>query len=263
MANQVYNMTIKTNIPSWKEKYPSLETDILNLKINDSWKEFFNRKDIKNTLIKINQFLTECIKNNENIYPYPDLLFNGVNTTDLDNIKVVIIGQDPYFNSVNIKGKSIPQATGLSFSVPDGVAVPPSLNNIFLNQKKYGLITDIPKSGDLTRWANQGCLMLNTTLTVKEKHPNSHEAKWRYFSDELIKYISEKTNNTVFLIFGGPSLKKVNLIDNKKHKIIISSHPSPLAARQKLKEYNSFVNTNHFGECNEYLVKNGKQQILW
>lgn len=263
MANQVYNMTIKTDIPSWKDKYPSLEVDITKLKIDISWTEFFNRKDIKNTLLKINQFLTDCIKNGENIYPYPDLLFNSINTTCLNNIKVVVIGQDPYFNSVNIKGKNIPQATGLSFSVPEGVPVPPSLNNIFLNQKKYGLITDIPKTGDLSSWANQGCLMLNTTLTVKEKHPNSHEAKWKYFSDELIKYISNNTTNTVFLIFGGPSLKKINLIDSNKHKIIISSHPSPLAARQKLKDYGSFVNTNHFGEANEYLVKNGKVPINW
>ena len=133
MANQVYNMTIKTDIPSWKEKYPSLEVDITKLKIDTSWAEFFNRKDIKNTLLKINQFLTDCIKNDENIYPYPDLLFNSINTTCLNNIKVVVIGQDPYFNAVNIKGKNIPQATGLSFSVPEGVPVPPSLKPPILN----------------------------------------------------------------------------------------------------------------------------------
>ena len=197
------------------------------------------------------------------IYPYPNLLFNAFILTPLSNVKVVILGQDPYHCNEIHHDKIIPQAMGLSFSVPKGMKIPSSLQNIYKNLLKYKHIEIKPNHGNLSFWAYQGCLMLNTSLTVQHSYPNSHSKYWLPFTDKIIKYISNKLNNIVFVLWGNPALNKLNLIDQNKHKIIISSHPSGLSYNKKLKNYDSFENTDHFGEINKYLKEKNKKQIIW
>lgn len=260
--------TIDYNIASWAEKYPDYNVKLDTLYIHPLWNSFFDDQNIKNKLKEIGEYLSHCLKITKgkvNIFPYPDLVFNSLNITPLDNIKVVIIGQDPYFNCFNTNNKIIPQAMGLSFSVPMGMDLPPSLVNIYNNLLKFGHIRKKPKHGNLSFWAYQGCLMLNAALTVQEKCPNGHEKKWSDITDGLIKYISDNTENIVFVLWGAPALKKLEakLIDDKKHKVIISSHPSPLSCRNKLRQYKSFEETDHFGEINKYLKEHDKEPIIW
>jgi uracil-DNA glycosylase len=220
----------------------------------------------KNNIAKINEYLSHCLEVTQgkvNIFPYPDDLYNGLNMTPLNEIKLVVLGQDPYFNFEMIDGKMVPQGMGLSFSVLEGINIPPSLVNIYKNLQKFGHTNFEPKHGNLTFWAKQGCLLLNTSLTVQAKCPNGHEEKWKDITDAFISFVSDKTENVVFMLWGAPSLKKLSLIDNAKHKILISSHPSPLSANNKLRQYESFMNTDHFGDCNKYLKENGKSEILW
>jgi len=255
-------------IESWVEKYPDYKVDLNDLQISDTWDDFTKTDQFKENIEKLNKYFSHCLnvtKGTVNIFPYPDLIFNALNVTPLDKIKVVILGQDPYFNAeTDDDGKMIPQAMGLSFSVPKGVAVPPSLVNIYKNLVKYGHIKkEHPNHGNLAFWAYQGCLLLNTTLTVQQKSPNGHEDKWKQITDSLIEYISTNTENVVFMLWGAPSLKKLNLIDETKHKVLVSSHPSPMSFQTKLRQYESFMNTDHFGEANKYLSENGKDTVLW
>lgn len=254
------------NVLSWKEKYPDYKVDLNKLIINKSWKPFMRSKKIKKNLNIISEYLSHCLtvtNGKVNIFPYPDLVFNALNITPLDKVKVVILGQDPYFNAELYNNKIIPQAMGLSFSVPKGIKIPPSLCNIYKNMLFYGHINKEPTHGNLSFWAYQGCLLLNAALTVQEKCPNAHEGKWKTITDELIKYISDNTENIVFVLWGAPAYSKLNLIDKSKHKVIISSHPSPLSYKNKLKHYNSFENTDHFGKINKYLQKHDKSTIVW
>ncbi len=254
------------NVKSWSEKYPDYKVDLFQLHINESWKVFTKTKTFKEEIKKINEYFSYCLEKTGgkvNIFPYPDLVFSALNITPLNKIKVVILGQDPYFNADIVNNKLVPQAMGLSFSVPKGVIVPPSLKNIYGNLLKYKHITEEPTHGNLSFWAYQGCILLNTSLTVQQKSPNGHEEKWKQLTDGFIKYISDNTENTVFMIWGGPSLKKLNLIDSTKHKILISSHPSPMSFKNKLRQYDSFMDTDHFGEGNKYLSEHGKSTILW
>ena len=198
--------------------------------------------------------MEETIKT-ENVFPDPDTIYNAFNHIDINNLKVVILGQDPYFRPG--------QAMGLSFSVPDKIKVPPSLINIYENLVKFGHMNTIPKHGNLTKWAEQGCLLLNSSLTVIEGLPNSHEVMWKPITDAIIKYISENTNNVVFFLWGGPSIKKLGLIDVTKHKVSISSHPSPLSYKNSVGKYGSFCQTDHFTVANEYLKEHGKEPINW
>jgi len=253
-------------IKSWIEKYPNYEVNMDNLKIHSSWDEFKQTKEFKECIARLNKYFSYCLnltKGKVNIFPYPDLVFNALNITPLDKIKVVILGQDPYFNSDIVDDKIVPQAMGLSFSVPKGIDVPPSLVNIYNNLIKFKHIDKKPSHGNLAFWAYQGCLLLNTSLTVQEKCPNGHEDKWKTLTDLLIQFISDNTENVVFMFWGGPALKKKPIIDENKHKILISSHPSPMSFQNKLREYDSFMNTDHFGEANKYLSEHGKSTILW
>ena len=260
---------------TWSEKY-KIKTktknengyivDIQSLEINESWKSFFDSVKDKPYYKKIEEFLTMCLNKTEGkikIYPYPDLVFNVFNSVPLDNIKVVILGQDPYHQSVEKDDKIIPQAMGLSFSVPVGVKTPSSLVNIYKNALKFNIIKKIPSHGNLTSWVNQGVFLLNTSLTVQHGYPNSHAKKWTPFTDDLIKYISDNTEKLVFVLWGKPALQKLNLIDDKKHKILISSHPSGLSCHKGLGDYDAFMDKNHFGEINEYLKENNKEEIKW
>ena len=197
---------------------------------------------------KIREFL-KYEYSNYTVYPDMYDLYNCFRFTPLDNIKAVILGQDPYHEPG--------QAHGLCFSVRAGVPLPPSLKNIFKEiEDDLGICE--PPCGDLTKWATEGVLLLNTTLTVREHIANSHsKCGWAWFTDSVIKLISDNTENTVFILWGGNARSKAPLIDTHKHLILQCAHPSPLSA------YNGFFGCRFFSKTNEYLEKHGKQKIDW
>ena len=162
-----------------------------------------------------------------------------------------------------IDNKKIPEAMGLSFSVPKKVPIPSSLQNIYKNGVKYNRFYKYPNHGNLEFWAYQGVFMLNTALTVQEGCKLSHAKSWEKFSDLVIKYISEKCQNVVFVLWGSYALSKKELIDNLKHKFVISSHPSGLSCNKKLGQYSEFNNLDQFGSVNKYLKIFGKKEIIW
>lgn len=182
------------------------------------------------------------------ILPKPDLVFSAFNHFSLKELNVVLIGQDPYINKE--------QAMGLSFSVPKGIKLPPSLKNVYKCIENTCNIKMNFQNGDLTKWAKQGVLLLNTTLTVFEKHSNSHKKIWKGFSVELLKYISDNTNNVVFMLWGNDARKLSKIIDSTKHHILEHTHPSPLSRK-------SFIECNHFKKTNEILKNIGKKEIDW
>ena len=197
---------------------------------------------------KIRQFLIEEYKNH---VVYPDMydLYNCFRYTQFNNLKVVLLGQDPYHN--------VGQAHGLCFSVQDGIQPPPSLVNIF-KELKSDIGCGIPNSGNLTKWAKEGVLLMNTSLSVREHQANSHsKCGWAWFTDSVIKLISEQKEHVVFILWGGNARSKKSLIDTSKHLILECAHPSPLSA------YNGFFGCKHFSKTNEYLVKQGLSSIDW
>lgn len=182
-------------------------------------------------------------------YPPGPLIFNAFNQCPFDKVKVVLIGQDPYHEPG--------QAHGLCFSVNDGVQFPPSLRNIF-QEISTDVGTPVPQSGNLTRWAGQGVLLLNATLTVREHAAGSHQKRgWEEFTDSVIRIISERAENVVFILWGSYAQSKAALIDSTKHFILKSAHPSPLSA------YRGFFGNHHFSLTNMYLKKVGKEEIKW
>ena len=182
------------------------------------------------------------------ILPKPDLVFSAFNHFGIDELNVVIIGQDPYINKE--------QAMGLSFSVPKGVKLPPSLKNVYKCIENTCEITMDFENGDLTNWAKQGVLLLNTTLTVFEKNSNSHKKIWKGFSLDLLKYISDNTENVIFMLWGNDAKKLSKVIDSNKHHILEHTHPSPLSRK-------TFLECNHFQKANKILKKLGKKEIDW
>ena len=218
------------------------------IKITSEWDEQLSELFNSVSYAKLREFLKQEYSNHT-IYPSMYNIFNALKSVKLQDIKVVLIGQDPYHEPN--------QAMGLSFSVPKGTPLPPSLKNIFKEienetGKKLG------NSGDLTGWANQGVLLLNTVLTVREHLANSHKNKgWEDFTDGVIKIISSKRDGVVFFLWGANARQKKQLIDEKKHLILECAHPSPLSA------YNGFFGCNHFIKANEYLTKIGKTPIDW
>lgn len=250
---------------SWGETFPEHKVSFDDISHHSSWDKFFENEDNKEHIVKIEKALSNMLKKTNGeikIFPYPDLVFNAL-SLPIKKVKVVILGQDPYFNCRDIKKVCVPEAMGLSFSVPVGIPIPSSLQNIYKNQQKFGNIKEIPKHGNLTSWVKQGCLMLNTSLTVQHKVPNSHAKYWLPLTDNLIKYISHELDHVVFVLWGAPALNKLNLIDTKKHATIISSHPSGLSCNNSLKQYGSFVSVDHFGEINAALKKFKKKPIDW
>lgn len=182
---------------------------------------------------------------------YPDMydLYNCFRYTPVEQVKVVILGQDPYHEPN--------QAHGLCFSVKKGIALPPSLKNIY-KEIESDLGIKEPDCGDLTKWAKQGALLLNTTLTVREHAANSHsKCGWAWFTDSVIKLVSDRLENVVFILWGGNARSKAPLIDGKKHLILQCAHPSPLSA------YNGFFGCRFFSKTNEYLLSHNKQPIDW
>lgn len=182
-------------------------------------------------------------------YPPGKLIFNAFNQCPFGKVKVVLIGQDPYHEPG--------QAQGLCFSVGDGVKFPPSLRNIFAEiQSDLGI--EVPQSGDLTRWAKQGVLLLNATLTVREHAAGSHQNMgWETFTDEVIRKVSEGRDNVVFMLWGSYAQSKAKLIDSSRHCVLKSAHPSPLSA------YRGFFGNHHFSICNQYLQQHGMEPIQW
>jgi uracil-DNA glycosylase len=250
----------------WNETFPDHNVSLKNLVTDRTWKYVIGKEMEKSYFDKLEKFLTHALKSTDakvKMYPYPDLVFNAFNLVPLHTIKVVIIGQDPYHQNEVHNEQIIPQAMGLSFSVPTGIAVPSSLKNIYQNLVDFGHIKKAPSHGNLTKWANQGCMMLNTSLTVQHGYPNSHAKFWQEFTDTIIKYISERTDNVIFVLWGSPALKKLEMIDTKKHGVTISSHPSGLSNTKPLQSYPAFSKCDHFGEINKFLEKHNKTKIEW
>jgi len=250
-------------IKSWTNKYSDNIVKLDSLYIHYSWKKILMDEFKKDYFSKVTNILEKCMKTNVEVFPYPDLMFNAFNLTPLQKVKVVILGQDPYFRPEHEGDKLVPQAMGLSFSIPLEVAVPSSLKNIYANMIKYEHMNKLPTHGNLTHWANQGVFMINAALTVQNGHANSHANQWKQFTNSIVKYLSNNLDNLVFVLWGGPALNKLELIDESKHKVIISSHPSGLSCHNTLKLYPSFKENDHFGKINTYLLEHNKKPILW
>lgn len=251
---------------TWKEKYPDHEVNLKKLHIDSQWKDFFSNVKKDEQFNKIEEHIKKSLDVTDGkikIYPYPDLVFSSLNMTPLNEIKVVIIGQDPYHKNECHGSTVIPQAMGLSFSVPVGIKIPSSLNNIYKNMLEYGHLDKMPTHGNLESWAKQGVLLLNTAFTVQHGFPNSHAKYWKWLTDALIGYISDNTDNVVFVLWGRPAYGKSYLIDKKRHKIIVSSHPSGLSCHKTMGDFPSFKETNHFKIINKYLERHGKNKINW
>lgn len=217
--------------------------------IEKSWKEVLKAEFEKPYFLQLTDQVRTEYKQGK-CFPPGRLIFNAYNLCPIDNVKVVILGQDPYHDDG--------QAMGLSFSVPENVALPPSLQNIYKEiQQDLGL--PIPQSGDLTHWANQGVLLLNATLTVRAHQANSHQRLgWANFTDATIKAISNHNEHVVFMLWGGFARSKKYLIDASRHLILESVHPSPLSANR-----GGWFGNHHFSRCNAYLTENGLTPIEW
>ncbi|MGN6803156.1 MAG: uracil-DNA glycosylase [Ginsengibacter sp.] len=221
----------------------------MDVQIEESWKRELKEEFSKTYFQHIITFLKAEKASGKIIYPPGPLIFNAFKQTPFDRVKVVLIGQDPYHN----KG----QAHGLSFSVPDGVPKPPSLSNIF-KELKNDLGIEIRENGNLTKWAQQGVLLLNASLTVRQNEPGSHaNIGWLQFTDNVIKRISDDKEGIVFLLWGKFAQEKQSLIDETKHFVLKAAHPSPYSAN------NGFFGCKHFSKTNELLMKQHKTPIDW
>jgi uracil-DNA glycosylase len=221
----------------------------MDVKIEESWKSVLKNEFGKPYFLEAVTFIKTEKALGKVIYPPGSLFFNAFNTTPFEKVKVVLLGQDPYH------GKG--QAHGLSFSVPDGTKPPPSLVNIFKElQSDTGV--PIPRHGNLSKWAQQGVLLLNACLSVRENDPLSHsKIGWTQFTDSVISIISAGKKNVVFLLWGKYAQEKQALIDETKHLVLKAAHPSPYSAN------NGFFGCHHFSKTNDYLVKNGLDPIDW
>lgn len=222
--------------------------NIKDIKINDDWKEFLKEEFNKNYFLEIKKRYIQALNNNAIIYPPANLTFNAFNLTPLDGLKIVLLGQDPYHQPN--------QAMGLSFSVPYGVKIPPSLLNIY-KELKTDLNIEPSKSGDLSSWAKQGILLLNSILSVEAGKPASHSSwGWQEFSDAVISKLSLEKSGLIFMLWGNYAKSKKALIDTNKHFILEAAHPSPLART-------GFLGCKHFSKANEILRNLGKNPIDW
>lgn len=217
--------------------------------VHDSWKELLTSETDKPYMLSLRSFLIEE-KKHHTVYPPFPLLFEAFKKTALSNLKVVILGQDPYHGPG--------QAHGLAFSVPSGIQLPPSLKNIYKELKSDIPGFQIPLHGDLSHWAEQGVLLLNTTLSVRARSAGSHQKKgWEQLTDTIITQISERKNGIIFILWGRHARNKKALINLNKHFVIESAHPSPLSA------HNGFWGSKPFSETNSILSKQGLKPIDW
>lgn len=221
----------------------------MSITLEKSWKEVLEQEFSKPYMDKLRAFLKQEQAQYQ-VFPPNKLIFNAFEHTPFDQVKVVILGQDPYHN--------IGQAHGLSFSVQPGIAIPPSLRNMYIE-----LSTDIdgfkiPHHGTLTKWADQGVLLLNAVLTVRAHTAASHQKRgWEIFTDMVIKELSQKREHIVFILWGNYAKQKANLIDNSKHLVITSAHPSPLSA------HNGFFGSKPYSKTNQYLINHNETPIDW
>ena len=214
----------------------------------EHFKEIIKEESKKEYYIKLNEFIENEYKN-KTIYPTKENIFFALENTPYENVKVVVIGQDPYHGEG--------EAHGMAFSVNPGIKIPPSLRNIY-KELNRDLGCEIPNNGYLLKWAKQGVLMLNAVLTVEKDTPASHQKQgWEVFTDTIIKEINKKQEPVVFLLWGNFAKKKQELITNTNHLVLTSSHPSPLGVRHGFKE------CSHFSKTNEFLLKNNITPIVW
>jgi len=215
---------------------------------DQSWLDIVDLELKKSYMVSLGKFVDDRRKNIQ-VYPSKSEVFSAFNTTPFNAVKVVILGQDPYHGEG--------QADGLSFSMKKGVQLPSSLRNIF-KQIEFDLNTKPLLCGDLKRWAKQGVFLLNSVLTVEQKKPKSHAGKgWEQFTDFVIRELSDKSQNLVFILWGNHAKSKIKLIDEEKHLVLSTSHPSGLSA------YLGFNRCKHFSECNKYLKRHSKKEIDW
>ncbi|MFB6319344.1 uracil-DNA glycosylase [Saccharicrinis sp. FJH54] len=220
----------------------------MDVKIDASWKEVLHAEFEKTYFQNLADFVKQEYRN-KTVYPPGNLIFNAFNLCPFHKVKVVIIGQDPYHGPG--------QAHGLCFSVQPGIPFPPSLKNIF-KEIHNDLGFPVPENGDLTKWAEQGVLLLNATLTVQAHNAGSHQKKgWETFTDEAIRLLAEKRKNIVFLLWGSYAQKKSEMINPEKHLILQSVHPSPLSASR------GFFGNHHFSKTNAFLTSKGIEIIDW
>ncbi len=220
----------------------------MNVKIEPSWGERLKEEFTAPYFMKLAAFVREEYRT-QRCFPPGSQIFNAFNLCPFEAVKVVIIGQDPYHEPG--------QAEGLCFSVADGIPFPPSLVNIF-KEINADLGTPMPASGSLRRWAEQGVLLLNATLTVRAHQAASHAGRgWEQFTDAAIRHLAEERENLVFILWGSHAQKKGALIDRSRHKVLTSAHPSPLSA------YRGFFGNHHFTLANDYLVQHGEEAIKW
>ncbi len=220
----------------------------MDVKIAPSWKSHLSDEFKKPYLSQLIDFVKSEYRANT-VYPPGNEIFKAFDSCDFEQVKVVIIGQDPYHGP--------DQANGLCFSVREGVRIPPSLGNIF-KEINRDLGKAIPPTGDLERWAKQGVLLLNATLTVRASTPGSHQKMgWEIFTDAVIKAISDQSENLVFLLWGAYAQKKGELIDRNKHLVLMAAHPSPFSADR------GFFGCKHFSKTNAYLKSKGLEEIEW
>lgn len=221
----------------------------MDVKIEQSWKEVLACEFEKDYFSRLTQFVKEEYNSGTPIYPPAKLIFNAFDHCPFDKVKVVILGQDPYHGAG--------QANGLCFSVNKGIAFPPSLLNIF-KEIQSDMGTPIPQDGDLTRWSDQGVLLLNATLTVRASQAGSHQKRgWEEFTDAAIRELASRRSGIVFILWGSYAQKKGAFIDRNKHLVLSSPHPSPLSA------YQGFFGNHHFSTANRYLKEQGKSEIIW
>ncbi len=221
----------------------------MSVQIEDSWHKALAAQFTQPYFQQIVNFLKAEKAANKLIFPPGPLIFNAFNTTAFDDVKVVVLGQDPYHNHG--------QAMGLSFSVPQGVTKPPSLINIF-KELSTDLNIPTPDHGDLTKWADQGILLINAALTVEAHKPMSHsKIGWHEFTNNVIKTLSDEREGLVFMLWGGFAKSKRDLIDGSKHLILTAAHPSPLSA------HNGFFGCKHFSQTNKWLEQKGETPIDW
>lgn len=221
----------------------------MNIKIEDSWKRHLAEEFDKPYFARLTEFVRNEYRGTTPIYPPAKLIFNAFDRCPFDDVKVVIIGQDPYHGAG--------QANGLCFSVNKGIPLPPSLLNIF-KEIADDTGSPIPQDGDLTRWSDQGVLLLNATLTVRAASAGSHQKQgWEEFTDAAIRALADERDNLVFILWGSYAQKKGAFIDRHRHLVLSSPHPSPLSA------YHGFFGNHHFSQANSYLKAHGKSEIIW
>ena len=229
-----------------------------DVNIEAGWKEVLRDEFEKDYLKSLNNFFKQEQLNCADVFPKKDKIFEAYNLCPFDKVKVVILGQDPYHSVSIVNEKEVPTAHGLCFSVVKGAKFPPSLQNIFKELKNEYPEFQIPEHGNLESWANQGVLLLNTTLTVRAHEAMSHAKKgWEEFTDATIKAISDNKENIIFLLWGNHARTKKLIIDQEHHTIFETVHPSPFSAR------NGFFGCGHFKKTNEKLEKLGKAPINW